>query len=310
MEHIWFEDDGMDQNLIMHFAEELAQPLPLEIYFPTKVAKLKKTAVPSQNLPQKSIITPEYRSNRKNKSCNRKRTGNEIVENQEGEEAHSTQQCENLISEAHSTCLDSLIDKEKVALSGLLELHAIDIKLFKRRRVEQLEAVKSFKRITSYEKQYSMIFLMAEKIFSTIQESRAQIEASGYIPGISQFPTEMEVKEALSNILENTALFSEILLRFPEITTAVLKFNNNWDILLQWCIVFCNEVKYLLDKSTITLINLVSQELNHTKRDPNYVNPYRKKIHVEDGTADDLQREKKRKRKDIKKGPRFTRIEL
>ncbi|KAF5306554.1 hypothetical protein FQA39_LY08876 [Lamprigera yunnana] len=31
MEHIWFEDDGMDQNLIMHFAEELAQPLPLEI---------------------------------------------------------------------------------------------------------------------------------------------------------------------------------------------------------------------------------------------------------------------------------------
>ncbi|KAK4887146.1 hypothetical protein RN001_003417 [Aquatica leii] len=29
--------------------------------FPTKVAKLKKTAVPSQNLPQKSIITTEYR---------------------------------------------------------------------------------------------------------------------------------------------------------------------------------------------------------------------------------------------------------
>ncbi|KAF5282356.1 hypothetical protein FQA39_LY17600 [Lamprigera yunnana] len=31
MEHVWFEDDGMDQNLIMHFAEKLAQPLPLEI---------------------------------------------------------------------------------------------------------------------------------------------------------------------------------------------------------------------------------------------------------------------------------------
>ncbi|KAF5285886.1 hypothetical protein FQA39_LY04347 [Lamprigera yunnana] len=31
MEHIWFEDDGMDQNLIIHFAEELAQALPLEI---------------------------------------------------------------------------------------------------------------------------------------------------------------------------------------------------------------------------------------------------------------------------------------
>ncbi|KAK4887555.1 hypothetical protein RN001_003826 [Aquatica leii] len=184
------------------------------------------------------------------------------------------------------------------------------IKLFKRRRAEQLEAVKSFKKISSYEKQYSMIFLMAEKIFTTVQESRAQIEASGYIPGISQFPTENNIKDALSNILENTALFSEILLRFPEITTTVLKLNNNWDILLQWCIVFCNEVKYLLDKSTVKLINLVSQELNHTQRDPNYVNPYRKAANVKYATNDDVKTDKKKKRKEIKKGPRLTHIEL
>ncbi|KAF5308306.1 hypothetical protein FQR65_LT06299 [Abscondita terminalis] len=181
----------------------------------------------------------------------------------------------------------------------------------RRRRAEQLEAVKSFKKITSYEKQYSMIFLMAEKIFATIQDSRAQIEASGFIPGISQFPTENNIKEALSNILENTALFSEILLRFPEITTTVLKLNNNWDILLQWCIVFSNEVKYLLDKSTVKLINLVSQELNHTQRDPNYFNPYRKTANVKFTTnEDEIKMDKKKKKKELKKGPRLTHLEL
>lgn len=180
------------------------------------------------------------------------------------------------------------------------------IKLFKRRRAEQLEAVKSFKKISSYEKQYSMIFLMAEKVFATIQESRAQIESSGYIPGTSQFPTEEKTREALSNILENTALFSEIILRFPEISTTVLKLNNNWDLLLRWCIIFCNEVQYLLDTSTVKLINLVSQELNHTERRPNYINPYRKSVNKGGSVDEDVKVERKKKRKEIRKGPRLT----
>lgn len=182
------------------------------------------------------------------------------------------------------------------------------IKLFKRRRAEQLDAVKNFKKIKSYEKQYSMIFIMAEKIFAMVQESRAQIEASDYIPGISKFPMDEKIREALSNILENTALFSEILLRFPDISTTVLKLNNNWDILLQWSIAFCNQVEYLLDKSTVKLLSLVSQELNHITRDPNYVNPYQKvnKIHNVEPNDDSQNTIKKKKRREIKRGPRLT----
>lgn len=152
-----------------------------------------------------------------------------------------------------------------------------------------------------------MMTLMAEKVFTTIQSSRATIEASAYIPGVSPFPQEEPVKEALSNILENTALFSEIILRFPDIAVSVLKTNNNWDVLLQWSIAFCNQVKYLLDKSTIKLLHLVSQELNHIERDPNYVNPYRKqqmKIQEEEERLTNNQ--KKKKKKEIKKGPRLT----
>lgn len=175
--------------------------------------------------------------------------------------------------------------------------------------MEQLEAVKSLRRISSYESQYNMIMMMAEKVFTVIQNSRAQIESSGYIPGVSQFPSDDTTKDALSNILENTALFSEIVLRLPDITVSVLKVNNNWDILLQWSIAFSNQVKYLLDKSTLKLLDLVSQELNHTDRDSEYVNPYRKgmggsRTGFEDEEAI-VKKEKKRKRKMIKKGPRL-----
>lgn len=147
--------------------------------------------------------------------------------------------------------------------------------------------------------------MMAEKVFSVIQESRALIESSYFIPGVSQFPADDKVKDALSNILENTALFSELILRFPEIGSIVLRTNNNWDVLLQWSIAFSNQVQYLLDKSTIKLLHLVSQELDHIERDANYANPYRKTKNK--STEEEMkENKKKKKKKEIKKGPRLT----
>lgn len=157
--------------------------------------------------------------------------------------------------------------------------------------------------MSSYEKQYSMIMLMAEKVFTVIQDSRATIEASPFIPGVSDFPLDDRIKDALSNILENTALFSDIILRFPDISISVLKTNNNWDVLLQWGIAFCNQVRYLLDNSTIKALTLVSQELNHVERNPNYFNPYRKQ-----GAQlnPEITPKHKKKKKEIKKGPRLS----
>ncbi|KAK9870334.1 hypothetical protein WA026_006419 [Henosepilachna vigintioctopunctata] len=176
--------------------------------------------------------------------------------------------------------------------------------LFKRQRVEQLEAVKAFKKFSSYEKQYSMVDLMAERVFSSIQENRARIEASPFIPGVSEFPSDDKIREALSSILENTALFSEIIIRYPDISVAALKTNNNWDILLQWSIAFCNQMKYLLDNSTMRLLHLVSQELNHIDRDPNYVNPYKKQ--KQPPLQEDFKQKTKKKKKKVKKGPRMV----
>lgn len=180
----------------------------------------------------------------------------------------------------------------------------LDMVLFKRQRAEQLQAIKNFKKISGYEKQYEMIKIISTKIFSVIQQSRAIIEASSYIPGVSEFPLENEVKEALSSILENVALFSELVLKFPEISKSILKVNNARDVLLQWGIAFSNQVKYLLDNSTVTLLRLTSQELNQIPRDPNYVNPYRntnKNLFNMNHTPKYI-----KKKKVIKKAPRLT----
>ena len=62
---------------------------------------------------------------------------------------------------------------------------------------------------------------------------------------------------ALSNILENTALFGELLLHFPEISHAVLKDSHEWKVLYEWSVRFSNQTE-LLDRITTTLIDLVS----------------------------------------------------
>ncbi|XP_066252171.1 coiled-coil domain-containing protein 134-like [Euwallacea similis] len=179
-------------------------------------------------------------------------------------------------------------------------------KLLKRQRAEQLAAIKSFQKVHSYEKQFHMINLIAEKVFTIIQDSRAIIEASPFIPGVSEFPLDDTIRDALSNIIENTALFAEIILRFPDISVSVLKTNNNWDVLLQWGIAYCHQVKYLLDSSTIKVLSLVSQELYYVPRDPNYINPYRK------AQEDQIKQEevevvtsRQKKKKKLKKGPRL-----
>lgn len=178
------------------------------------------------------------------------------------------------------------------------------MKLFKHQRAEQIEAIKSFKKITGYEKHYEMIRIMSSKIFLVIQENRAVIEASPYIPGVSEFPLDNDIKVALSSILENVALFSELVLRFPDITVSLLRVNNTWDVLLQWGIAFSYQVKYLLDNSTIILLRLTSQELNHVPRDPNFVNPYRKANEQNVNVSESPKYVKKKKI--IKKGPRLS----
>lgn len=152
--------------------------------------------------------------------------------------------------------------------------------------------------------------MIAKKMFTVIENSRVLLEASDYIPGSSPFPQDENIRDALSNILENVALFGEIVLRFPDLAAKVLRDNNDYSVLYKWSVGFAHQNKNLLDDSTITLIGLVSQELNYTERSLNYTNPYRK---FAQSLRYEQQRSsmpeivvKKKKPREIKKGPRLS----
>ncbi|XP_067010167.2 coiled-coil domain-containing protein 134 isoform X3 [Anabrus simplex] len=155
-----------------------------------------------------------------------------------------------------------------------------------------------------------MVDVIVDNLFSVLQSSRVVLESSGYVPGISSFPTDEKVRDALANILENTALFGDILLHLPDISHRVLSSKHEWQVILQWSLGFTNQSQ-LIDKQTRVLVGLVSMELNLTERHPNYVNPYKRQINNLNRVKEEVKTvNSSKKKKEIKKGPRMSRVEL
>lgn len=46
---------------------------------------------------------------------------------------------------------------------------------------------------------------------------------------------------AFSQVLENTAFFGDVALRFPRIVHHYFDHNSNWHLLIRWGISFCNQ---------------------------------------------------------------------
>ncbi|XP_063240935.1 coiled-coil domain-containing protein 134-like [Bacillus rossius redtenbacheri] len=186
-------------------------------------------------------------------------------------------------------------------------------RLFKHKRAEQLDAVKRLVALERSDNQHKMVTLIAEKVFSTIQSSRAVLEGSGYIPGSSAFPEEENTRDALAKVLENTALFGDLVLRLPGAAAQVLRSRHEWEVLYHWSLSFSSQTS-LLDTATRKLVHLVEQELNITERSPNYINPYRKQQKKQEklDSSEEKKRksDKKAKEKKRKRGPRITLGEL
>lgn len=46
---------------------------------------------------------------------------------------------------------------------------------------------------------------------------------------------------AFSHVVENTAFFGDVVLRFPRIVHYYFDHNSNWNLLIRWGISFCNQ---------------------------------------------------------------------
>ncbi|XP_054721500.1 coiled-coil domain-containing protein 134-like [Uloborus diversus] len=169
-------------------------------------------------------------------------------------------------------------------------------------RLQQLDVVQSILRFQDYGKQYKIIHKALEKIFEVMQLAKVIVEASDYIPG-SNFPSNISVVEALSQVIENTALYGELQLKLPDITDRIMEKNTQWLILIKWSIGFSNS-SGLLDDKTTQMIDLLCQEMNLIERSVHFHNPYRKYVKV--SQPDKIPQKQTKKKLNLKKGPRLS----
>lgn len=197
------------------------------------------------------------------------------------------------------------ISNENLQKREIFEKQEIEFfkKLFVRRRNQHDEAVKRILKMESYEKRYKMLSVLTEKVYNLIDTKRQVLEKAKFVPNIL-FPESSDVKDALAGILENSALFGDVVLYFPDIMQRILKHQPMWHSLMKWSFSFVSQMRHLLDKSTFSRLHLAEQELNFIPRNPDYVNPYWTNPSEE---ANKKITSKKDKRK---KEPRITKIEL
>lgn len=182
-------------------------------------------------------------------------------------------------------------------------------KLFNLRRAERLEAVQSILHLNNYEKQSKLVNIVLGKINEVVSSLRVKLENSDYIPG-GPFPQDENIRDALSQVLENTAFFGEIILRLPDIAHAVMKQDKASSLMLHWAVGFSNSTG-LYDQSMSKMIHLVAQELGLVEKDPNYHNPYiSKQAKTTAPVAPEESPKPKKPKKKIKHGPRLSRKEL
>lgn len=182
--------------------------------------------------------------------------------------------------------------------------------LFQQRRAEHKAAVET---ILSFEneKQHKMVNIIATKAFEVLEQSQVRLREAGYIPGMD-FPEDENVRDALSQTLENTAFLGEILLHLPDLTHQLLRQNKPWQLLLTWGLFFATQSKFL-DKNTNSFIYLVSQELGVAERDPHFSNPYSRRHNKHPAGASPRASQsssggnKAKKKKSFKKGPHLSR---
>lgn len=195
-------------------------------------------------------------------------------------------------------------ENEEISHPTIVDELLIYKKLFKHKRADHHQAVKAILTFKNYEKQYKLLYMMIKKMTEVISKSKLLLEESGYIPGDS-FPENKVIREALAQIVENTAFFGDILLKLPDITHSILKKEKSWSLIIKWSLGWSNSTG-LFDKKTTELANLVAQELDLIEKDPNYINPYKKETQKILKQEIKIESSEKNKKKKTIKGPRLS----
>ncbi|XP_041735523.1 coiled-coil domain-containing protein 134-like isoform X2 [Coregonus clupeaformis] len=188
-------------------------------------------------------------------------------------------------------------------------------RLFETKRKDQLNALKNLVELNDINQQYKIIDIMLKGLFKVLEDSRAILIAAN-MKADDPFPIDDKIKEAYSHVVENTAFFGDVALRFPRIVHHYYDRNPDWGGLLRWGLRFCNLTGVFTGGAHQHVLSLMSQELGIIEKSPDFTNPYRTErddvLHTAEAFQKILREEEKRrrkedKRKEIRKGPRISR---
>ncbi|NP_001279049.1 coiled-coil domain-containing protein 134 precursor [Callorhinchus milii] len=202
------------------------------------------------------------------------------------------------------------VNCQKESLDSSLEIYK---KLFETKRKDQMHALKNMIELNDINQQYKIIDIMLKGLFKVLEDSRSVLTA-GDIQSNGPFPRDEKLKDAYSHIVENTAFFGDVTLRFPKIVHHYFDHNSNWNSLIRWGISFCNQTGVFDLGPHTQLLSLMAQELGISEKSADYKNPFKDEkefIHSTDVFQKALKDEEKRrkkedKRKELRKGPRIT----
>ncbi|XP_068434188.1 coiled-coil domain-containing protein 134-like isoform X2 [Clinocottus analis] len=188
-------------------------------------------------------------------------------------------------------------------------------RLFETKRKDQLNALKNLVELNDINQQYKIIDIMLKGLFKVLEDSKQILVAANMQPQ-DPFPMDDKIKEAYSHVVENTAFFGDVALRFPRIVHHYYDRNTDWDGLLRWGLNFCNLTGVFTGGAHQHVLTLMSQELGIMDKSADFINPYRTErddvLHTAEAFQKILREEEKRrrkeeKRKEIRKGPRISR---
>ncbi|KAM6301677.1 meiosis inhibitor protein 1 [Podargus strigoides] len=206
----------------------------------------------------------------------------------------------------------SFADLEKQRVDSGLEIYK---KLFEVKRKDQMNALKNLIELNDVNQQYKIIDIMLKGLFKVLEDSRAVLIAAD-VPPDGPFPQDEKIKDAYSHVVENTAFFGDVVLRFPKIVHHYFDRNSNWNNLIRWGIGFCNLTGVFEQGPHSQVLGLMAQELGISEKSPDYRNPFKTDHSEFFPSADTFQkalrdeekrRKKEEKRKEIRKGPRISR---
>ncbi|XP_043083184.1 coiled-coil domain-containing protein 134 isoform X1 [Puntigrus tetrazona] len=213
---------------------------------------------------------------------------------------------------AAPAALGSDSDPQRPRHDSNLEIYK---RLFESKRKDQLNALKNLVELNDVNQQYKIIDIMLKGLFKVLEDSRAVLIAANMQPD-DPFPLDDKIKEAYSHVVENTAFFGDVALRFPRIVHHYYDRDVDWSRLLRWGLRFCNQTGVFSGGAHQHVLTLMSQELGITEKSADFVNPYRTErddvLHTAEAFQKILREEEKRrrkeeKRKEIRKGPRISR---